>query len=796
MTKLSERFIQARQRIMREEFASLNDPQREAVFTTEGPLLILAGAGSGKTTVLINRAASLLKYGQAYFSDVLPFGVSESDIAFLEGFDAAVATDEEKSRAVELLRVEPPHPWQIMAITFTNKAAGELKQRLSDMLGDEGSGIWAMTFHASCARMLRRDADVLGYTSRFVIYDTDDQKRMIKAVMRDLSIDDRNLPEKAVINEISHAKDSMIGFEEFTRSAAADFRMEQIARIYTEYQRRLCAADAMDFDDLLFNTVRLLESSDEVLDYYRRRFRYIMVDEYQDTNKAQYRFIRLLAGERGNLCVVGDDDQSIYKFRGATIENILSFEKQFRNASIIRLEQNYRSTKTILDAANSVISHNTGRHAKKLWTEGEVGDKIVVFNADGERDEAEFIAARIGEWVTGGGRYSDCAVLYRMSALSSVIENQLMRGGIPYRVVAGRKFYDRKEIRDAIAYLSVISNPADDVRLSRIINEPKRGIGDVTFRRAQEIAAGLGLTAFEVLGTADQYAGLSHAAPKLMAFHDMIQELTELSEQPDADLGALLETTLSRTGYTDALLQSDDKAQERIENLEELTSTLIRYQEENEEEATLQDFLEDIALITDIDSYDEDADCVSLMTLHAAKGLEFPVVFIPGAENGIFPGMLTMASPDEVEEDRRLAYVGITRAKKKLFMTHCTYRTLFGHSVHNPRSMYIDEIDPSLIDSRGGRKPQPRSTYEERQRKPHTNPDIEQSRRITVGAHAGSGTGFAAGDRVKHRKYGEGTILSAHEMGSDTMLEIEFDVETEGKTIRKLMANFAGLKKL
>jgi len=792
MTELEIRYIAAKRAVMRREFSRMNDEQMDAVFTTEGPLLILAGAGSGKTTVLINRAANLLKYGKAYYSETTPYGLTADDVEFLENYSSGNNTDSEADdRAVSLIADHAPHAWQLMAITFTNKAAGELKERLTAMLGEEGNDVWAMTFHATCARMLRRDADRLGYESSFTIYDTDDQKRLIKAVMSELNINEKNLPVKSVIGEISHAKDSMIDPSVYETKAGSDIRLRQIAKIYSLYQKKLLDANAMDFDDLLVNTVHLLERNSDVLEYYQRRFRYIMVDEYQDTNHAQYRMVRLLADGSRNLCVVGDDDQSIYKFRGATIENILGFEKNYPDAKVIRLEQNYRSTQTILDAANSVIAHNKGRHSKRLWTSNDKGTPVVVYSASDERSEAAFISTTITEHVAGGGKYSDCAVLYRANQLSSPIENHMMRAGIPYRVVAGRKFYDRKEIRDAIAYLSVINNPSDEVRLSRIVNEPKRGIGDRSIELASEIAAALGISMFEVFGTADQYANLSRAAGKLMSFYNMICELIEAANDPDVGLADLLDMTLDKSGYITALLASDEKAQDRIENLQELSSTMLRYEEENGEDTTLGGYLEDVALVTDIDAYDDDADCVSLMTLHAAKGLEFPVVFIPGVEEGIFPNMTSMLDVAEIEEDRRLAYVGITRAKKQLYITHAESRILYGQTQRNKLSRYAGEIDGSLIEHRGLTHRSSANASDIISRHENARAAARSSTRITTAPSAASAS-FAPGDSVKHRVFGEGTIISASPMGNDTLLEINF---TKVGT-KKLMANFAGLKKL
>lgn len=790
--EMIKRYEKAKRAIMTRDFRNMNDMQHAAVFATEGPVLVLAGAGSGKTTVLINRAANLLRYGKAWQCDKPFFPVSEEDVVFLESFATREDHPEEDAeRARRLICVDAPQPWQLMAITFTNKAAGELKQRLSDMLGTQGDDVWAMTFHSTCARILRRYADQIGYTNRFTIYDTDDQKRVIKAAMSELNIDEKIVPHKAVISEISRAKDSLVGCDSFVTRHGYDYVQNQTAKIYALYQKKLRDSDAMDFDDLLFNTVRLFEQCEEALDYYQRRFRYIMVDEYQDTNHAQNRLIELLAAKRRNLCIVGDDDQSIYKFRGATIENILSFEKQYNDARVIRLEQNYRSTQRILDAANSVIKNNTGRHKKSLWTQNGEGDRIVVYGAADERDEARFIADTVTAHAGEGGKYSDCAVLYRASSLSSAIENHFMRAGIPYRVIAGRKFYDRKEIRDAIAYLNVINNPADEVRLLRIVNEPKRGIGDTTMRNASQIAAGLGISLFETLCSCQEYAVLSRSSSRLLQFCAMINEFSVMAADPEIKLNELLDAVLEKTGYIDALRQNDEKAEERIENLKELSSTLSRYQEERGEEASLGDYLEDVALITDIDAYDESADCVSLMTLHAAKGLEFPIVFIPGAEDGIFPNMLSMYDPAELEEDRRLAYVGITRAKKKLYFTHASVRMMYGRTQVNPLSRYVKEIDPALVEESGAQRTAPLQSSDRYQ----NSSAAGEKGAAGSGGYTGAGKtseAFACGDRVRHRVFGEGDVLSASAMGGDTLLEINF--ATHGK--KKLMANFAGLKKI
>lgn len=795
MSNLKERYLSVKNAIIEKDFGRMNDMQRRAVFTAQGPVLILAGAGSGKTTVLINRTACLLKYGCAYESDNLPFSLCESDVDFLENYLAGKESGEDADeRAVDLISCDAPRPWQIMTITFTNKAAGELKERLNKMLGEGGDDIWAMTFHATCARMLRRDAPRIGYSSSFTIYDTDDQKRVIKSAMSELKIDDKALPIKMVINEISSAKDSLLSPDEYAMKAGADFRLKRVAQIYSLYQKKLAEADAMDFDDLLYNTVHLLATNEDILEYYQRRFRYIMVDEYQDTNHAQYKLIKLLADGHKNICVVGDDDQSIYKFRGATIENILNFEKNYQGAKVIRLEQNYRSTQNILDAANTVISNNTGRKGKMLWTANGRGEKVVCYNANDEKDEAAFIAQTVTDHLAAGGKYSDCAVLYRMRTQSGVIENHLLRAGIPYRVVAGRRFFDRKEIRDIIAYLSVIANHSDEVRLTRIINEPKRGIGDRSVQTASEIAAGLGISLFDVIASADQYPALSRSAKPLMAFAKMIQELTELVDDDEIGLDGLLEELLEKSGYKEALESLDENAQERLENIGELASTLVRYEQENPDDASLDGFLEDVALISDIDNYDTEADCVTLMTLHAAKGLEFPIVFIPGMEEGIFPGMQSMLDPNEIEEERRLAYVGITRAKQQLYILHSNTRVVFGQTTHGKLSRFAAEISPELLEFKGATRrvemaSVSRGGYGSDFQRQRTAQSITSAAPTAASQPSAS---YNVGDKVKHRVFGVGEVISAKRTGNDTLLEISF----EKVGTKKLMANFAGLKKM
>ena len=773
-----------RRQVMEKEFSRMNPMQREAVFTTEGPLLILAGAGSGKTTVLVNRIANIVKYGCAYGAREFSVSLTEEEIRMLEEYRDG--TQEYTDEIADLLAVRPAKPWQILAITFTNKAAGELKERLEAMLGPDGQDIWASTFHSTCARILRRDGESIGYTSHFTIYDTDDSKRVMKECQRLLNIDDKMLSHKTLLHEISHAKDSLISPEDYLNDAGDDVRLRKIGEAYRLYEKLLRDADAMDFDDMIVNTVKLLEENEEVRTRYQNRFRYVMVDEYQDTNHAQYRLTSLLAGGSGNLCVVGDDDQSIYRFRGATIENILSFEEQYHKAKVIRLEQNYRSTQNILDAANAVISHNTERKGKNLWTANGPGEKIVVDNAFDEQEESTFIADTIMDSVKGGRKWSDHAVLYRMNAQSNAIERTFVRMGVPYRVIGGHRFYERKEIRDALAYLSVISNPADNIRLRRIINEPKRGIGATTINHAAQIAAGLGLSLYEVISHADEYEQLVRAAPRLRAFTQIIDGLAEAAEE--LPLNELFEKAMRDTGYLDSLALDRETYQDRLENIQELSSNLLRYSEDNEE-GDLNGFLEEVALMTDIDNYNEEADTVVLMTLHSAKGLEFPVVFIPGMERGIFPGIQSLYSASEMEEERRLAYVGITRAKERLYLTHARTRMLYGSTSHNAPSPFLEEIPEGLVEEKRKVTLSQQKPSVQRATKPKKTFDHSFGPAAPKpSAPAGS---YRVGVTVGHKLFGTGVVLSAQPMGNDTLLEIAF----EKAGTKKLMANFARLTK-
>lgn len=788
-------FFELRKKIIEKDFSYMNDKQRQAIFHVKGPLLILAGAGSGKTTVIVNRIANIVKYGNAYHSKEVRFEPTDRDIRYMRAY---LDGDEDLRFDIEdLLSVEPARPWQILAITFTNKAANELKERLEKMLGEEAKDIWASTFHSSCVRILRRDGEVLGYGKNFTIYDTDDSKRLIKECQRLLNISESSLSYKTIIGEISKAKDSLISPDEYMQNAGKDARLVRIAQVYKMYQEEMKKANAMDFDDIIVNTVKLLEKYSDVREYYQNKFRYIMVDEYQDTNHAQYKLTELLAGAHRNICVVGDDDQSIYRFRGATIENILSFEHRYAESEIIRLEQNYRSTQTILDVANEVISNNKKRKGKSLWTANGAGDKVVINTAYDESDEATFVADRISDNVsTGRYNFSDHAVLYRMNAQSNSIERTLVRSGIPYRIIGGHRFYERQEIRDAIAYLTVINNPEDNVRLRRIVNVPKRGIGDTTINKASEISSGLGISLYEVFRHSDEYEALKRSSKKLIAFCDLIETLSENVDKIPLD--ELFSDIISKTDYLGHLRLDKEKGEERIENIYELVSNLKTYESENED-PTLAGFLEEVALMTDIDNYNAQQDAVVMMTIHSAKGLEFPVVFLPGMEEGIFPGIQSMYNPDDVEEERRLAYVGITRAKEKLYISHANMRMLFGSTTRNLPSRFVIEI-PDALTERTGRQPASQRTFDSLVRGDYEDRNYSgngylskiNQKPLATSTPKAPTVSYNVGDSVMHKVFGKGVIVSSKPMGSDAMLEIAF----EKAGTKKLMANYAKLQKI
>ena len=783
--------IKLRKRVLENEFSRMNSMQRKAVFHVNGPLLILAGAGSGKTTVLVNRIANMIEFGDAYYSDEFYGTLSDEELNVIDRYlNGEGELDSEIKRRLSVKSVKP---WNILAITFTNKAAGELKERIAARVGEQSSQVWASTFHSTCARILRRYGERLGYSDRFAIYDTDDQKRLIKDCQKVLNYDDKILPHKSIIAEISSAKDCMISPEQYMSNAGSDNRLISIAKVYSMYQKRLQEADAMDFDDLLSKTVELFEKNPDVLEYYQEKFKYIMVDEYQDTNRVQYRFVSMLAQRYNNICVVGDDDQSIYRFRGATIENILSFEKSFKDAKVIRLEQNYRSTKTILNAANSVIGYNTKRKGKTLWTENSEGVKIRLHTVRTEREESSFIADTILNGVAKGRKFSDYAILYRVNAQSNGLEQMFIRKGIPHRIIGGHRFYDREHIRDMVAYLQVINNPNDNIRLRRIINKPKRAIGDSTVNRAIEIAAAEGLSIFDVISRAEEYDSLIKAASKLKSFVDMINEYSEIAETGRMTLADLYEKIVRDISYESYLKKEKDDYEQRIEDINELKSNLMKYQEDNGEDAGLYGFLEEISLLTDIDNYDEDSDSVVLMTMHSAKGLEFPIVFLPGMEDGIFPSVKAIYEDTEMEEERRLAYVAITRAKEELCMVKSKQRMLYGSTKTNRPSTFINEIPIEYLNMTDSSVVVRNSS--ELAKKAVSKPTLMASAKEfgAIPQQAPSGrVDFKAGDSVNHSVFGNGMVISARPMGNDVLLEIAFD--TVGT--KKLMAKFARLTKI
>ena len=774
----------------------LNPPQQEAVRTVTGPVSVLAGAGSGKTTAIVNRIAFMMRFGNAYDGEIPPF--SAEDTEFLRQIaDGETAPDEQ--RLTEILGYAPIPGWRILAITFTNKAAAELKARLETILGESAADVWAATFHSACVRILRQHIDRLGYTSDFTIYDADDSQRVIKDLLKEPSLQDRSrgvslekaFPPKAVAHEISRAKDRLLTPQDMLQEADGDYRRSKIAQIYAAYQQRLKDSNAVDFDDIILLTVRLFREQPDVLEKYQNRCRYLLVDEYQDTNPAQYELIHLLAEKHRNLCVVGDDDQSIYKFRGATIENILSFESQFPDCKVIRLEQNYRSTKQILKAANSVIRNNQGRKDKTLWTDLAEGDKIHWYRAADQNAEARFVAETVQEGVKQGGLYQNYAVLYRTHALSNTLERQLAQAGIPYRIYGGLRFFDRKEIKDIVSYMCVVNNPFDILRFTRIINEPKRGIGAQTLADITAISLDLGISPLEVLRTADSYPAIAKRAKVLQEAADIFDRLQEAAETMPLD--AFYDTLLETSGYMDMLRAEGEEGENRIENIKELKTSILSYinTAENEgDEPTLSGFLEEISLYTDQDRADESQDAMTLMTIHAAKGLEFENVFLIGLEEGVFPSRRSMDSPEEIEEERRLAYVAITRAKQRLYITTTSFRMLYGQTASNTSSRFLREMDPEVIEKE---EPEQQSTFTASQG--GTKPKLQTDAFFRY-AEKNSGSApdlsFTAGDRVKSFIHGEGTVLTVTPMGGDVLLEIAFDrVGT-----KKIMAKYARIRKV
>ena len=797
----------------------LNDCQREAVYTVNGPLLILAGAGSGKTTVLVNRLAHIIRYGDAYKSEYVPEYVTENVIADMNAALASLSGDELGNYLTQFSFRAPPS-WAVLAVTFTNKAANEIKARIASKFGEDSEevrDIWTGTFHSVCMRILRRWGSLAGYRDGFGIADTNDQKKLIEDCMKQLKIDPKNLPAKSVISEISHAKDKLLTPDEYEKTAGSDFRMKKVASVYAMYQERLFNANLLDFDDIIMQTVRLLTEHEDVLSNLQNRFSYISIDEYQDTNPAQFTLVTLLAGLHKNLMVVGDDDQSIYKFRGATIENILTFDETYKNARVIKLEQNYRSTKTILDAANAVIAKNTERKGKKLWTDGAKGDEIQLVKLNNQLDEAKYISDSISEMHEMGEDFRNFAVLYRTNAMSRAIEQAFAKSGIPYRMLGSLRFFDRAEIKDILSYLSIVNNPDDSVRLRRIINVPRRGIGEKSIAAAEAIATAEKVPLMSVLRRASQYVAIPKgAASSMVALAEFFDGLR--ASASEMKISSLIEHICVKSGYNAMLIAAGETEKERLDNIGELVSTAKQY-EDGTEMPTVSEFLEDVALVSDIDRYDETADAVVLMTIHSAKGLEFKNVFLPGWEEGIFPGYQTIMNPTEMEEERRLAYVAITRAKKTLRITHVHQRMMNGSTQYNQRSRFAGEIPPWLIkeddrtySSFGGYG----SSYADRSYTQYRSPSPKRIGDMPIYNSGGAGSGygmgeeraaytgnipskknaasalptFEKGDRVRHATFGAGTVLSSRTMGGDTLYEIEFDKVG----IKKLMASFARLK--
>ena len=835
MTDFNTRYIAARKAVIERDLQRLNPMQRKAAMTTEGPLLLLAGAGSGKTTVLIQRIYNLLTYGKGSDSDIVPEWVTEEDLYFLESFPDC-PTDFEIDRMHRLCAVDVPRPWEIIAITFTNKAAGELKDRLAARLGPVANDIWASTFHSACVRILRRDIDRVGFDKDFTIYDTDDSKRVIKDILKELNLDEKTFQPKSILSIISSAKDQYESPEAFAakHNNEMDWKMARIAKVYAKYAQKLRSANALDFDDIIYHTVTLLQQEPDVLQYYQDKFRYVLVDEYQDTNHLQYLLTSLLAGGRKNLCVVGDDDQSIYRFRGANIENILSFEKQYKNARVIRLEQNYRSTQNILDAANAVIKNNLGRKGKTLWTNNGNGDVVTVKTTFNESDEANYVVGDIVMGVNRGRNFRDTAVLYRMNAQSNALEYAMKRNGIPYKVVGGMKFFDRAEVKDMLAYLCVLNNPLDDLRLRRIINNPPRGIGATTLDKMAMLAEGQGASLYEIIRNADLFPELKSACAKLTKFADLIDGLRRAGAT--LALPEFYDAVCEQTGYVRALEEKNDmESRGRIENVQELKSNILGFLEQDPEDATLSGFLNEIALYTDLDSVEADDNCVTMMTIHSSKGLEFPVVYVVGLEEGIFPGSSAMYNGEELEEERRLCYVAMTRAKEKLTMTNCRQRMLYGRTSANKPSRFLDEIPEDNM--RWESKPAPRfggmdddtfggDRYESglgrnsfsgfgsgytasrsaggswssggvhgyRDTSPKSAPQkpLASTRRTT--APSATMMQLNQGDMIEHTAFGKGMVMSVRPMGGDALIEVAFD----NIGTKKLMLKSAGshMKKL
>ena len=803
---IKEEFIKAKRALFDKVYSEfLNPEQRRAVFTVNGPVLVLAGAGSGKTTVLVNRVAYIIKYGNAYFSEYLPDDV---DMDTVEALKAALEMSVEDIQDIlPQFITSPCPPWSVLAITFTNKAAGEIKNRLLDAFGDAdiAKSVWAGTFHSVCLRILRKWGDRLGLREGFSIYDTDDKKRMIALCMKELQIDEKRLAPKAIASAISISKDKLEHPDEM--EITRDPRSRDIRNVYELYQKKMMANNAVDFDDIIMMCVELLKDNPDILEYYQNKFRYVLVDEYQDTNYAQFVLTKLLADGRRNIMVVGDDDQSIYRFRGATIENILNFDTTYPDATVIKLEQNYRSTANILAAANAIIANNSDRHQKKLWCAKGDGEKITVKEAMDQNDEGRFIVDKVIRGIrTEGRKYSDFAVLYRVNALGRALQTAFTKSGVPFRVIGDMGFYDRKEVKDMIAYLSVVSYPGDNLRLKRIINEPKRKIGATTVEAIESLANANGLSMYNIIERIDEYPVLAKSRDKLTAFVSLIEDVKTSFSLPSDMLNALFE----RSGYHGMLKAEGFEGEGKIENVNELITAALEYEKrvsESGDEPTLTGFLEEVFLISDVDKYDENADAVVLMTIHAAKGLEFPVVFLAGMEDGIFPSEQDRESDAEMSEERRLAYVAITRAKEMLYISYAKERMMYGRTLYGRLSCFIrDELPVELTARDIPRREPPRRpvTYNPYRENALASSAIatsgELSRRPEIGNAPQKRRGaekfgverLSVGDRVAHAMFGEGTILSSRDMGGDVLYEVRFD---NGQT-KKLMATFAKLRKI
>lgn len=784
--------------IIEREFQHLNEKQREAVFHTEGPLLVLAGAGSGKTTVLINRIINILRFGEGYSYAYAPEDATEDDLLFLREY-LRNPTEEHRMRAETLCRVNPARPWQILAITFTNKAAKEIQSRLQRALGEEfAKDIWASTFHSMCVRILRRECDAIGYDRSFTIYDTDDQKRVLTAIIKNNKLDEKVFDVRGVASAIGRAKDNLQTPRMYAVENTEDYYKSTVAEIYKQYAKQLKESNAMDFDDIIMKTVQLLQGNPDILERYQRQFHYVMADEYQDTNHAQYVLTSLLAGGYENICVVGDDDQSIYKFRGATITNILEFEGQYKNATTIRLEQNYRSTQNILSAANGLIRNNARRKGKELWTDNGDGAKIRFHRSDTQEGEAEYVARMITEGVADGKHFSDYAILYRNHLLSNSIESAFKRNGVPYRIVSGLRFFDRAEVKDMLAYLWVIANPTDNLRLRRIINVPARKIGNKTVETAAMLAELNNTTMFDIVSHAAEHPELGRATNALTKFAELITNLQKMKEHMPLD--EFYEQVMVQTGYLEALKAKEtQEAQGRIENTMELKSNIADFMS-RQEQPTLEGFLEEVSLFTDIDRIDESSDAVVMMTMHSAKGLEFPQVFLVGMEEGIFPGFRAMEKEEDLEEERRLCYVAVTRAKQQLYLTCAERRMMYGRTQYSKPSQFLKEIPKQFVDSNIS------ETRQEMQEKLdlQPNPKYQSSRAYDIsGAHKKqpviakkktaqtvAAPALKPGDQVDHKAFGHGMITSCKPMGGDILLEITFDKVGTKRLMAKSAMNF------